>query len=232
MPSDSPPLTDKPTRRRGRPPKDLARPYTETRRELIQAGLALLTEKGYSSVGIDQILRSVNVPKGSFYHYFKSKEAVFVALVEMFFEELLAETLGKNPASGLKDADTMRHQICQIWRTILVYCRTNAKMAALVLQEATALPRAERAVLAANYARATDALALYCRETERRGITRSVDPHLTAWVIIGMVERAVHYAVFVAGEADVDAIVADLVTIELNGLLAPTQHTENGGRGA
>ena len=75
MPSDSPPLTDKPTRRRGRPPKDLARPYTETRRELIQAGLALLTEKGYSSVGIDQILRSVNVPKGSFYHYFKSKEA-------------------------------------------------------------------------------------------------------------------------------------------------------------
>jgi TetR/AcrR family transcriptional repressor of nem operon len=84
MPSDSPPLTDKPTRRRGRPPKDLARPYTETRRELIQAGLALLTEKGYSSVGIDQILRSVNVPKGSFYHYFKSKEAFGLVLIEAY----------------------------------------------------------------------------------------------------------------------------------------------------
>jgi TetR/AcrR family transcriptional repressor of nem operon len=84
MPSDSPPLTDKPTRRRGRPPKDLARPYTETRRELIQAGLALLTEKGYSSVGIDQILRSVNVPKGSFYHYFKSKEAFGQVLINAY----------------------------------------------------------------------------------------------------------------------------------------------------
>ena len=41
-----------------------------------------------------------------------------------------------------------------------------------------------------------------------------------------MVERAVHYAVFVAADADVNAIVADLM-IELNGLLAPKQHTED-----
>ena len=196
---------------------------------LLAAAVEVFFEKGYSAARVSDVVVRADVAQGTFYLHFKSKEAIFVALVEMFFEELLAETLGKNPASGLKDADTMRHQICQIWRTILVYCRTHAKMAALVLQEATALPKAERAVLAANYARATDALALYCRETERRGITRSVDPHLTAWVVIGMVERAVHYAVFVAAEADVDAIVADLVTIELNGLLAPAQHTEDEG---
>lgn len=203
-----------------------------SKQRLLIAATEVFFEKGYTAARVSDVVARADVAQGTFYLYFKSKEAVFVALVEMFFEELLAETLGKNPASGLKDADTMRHQIRQIWRTILVYCRTNAKTAALVLQEATALPKAERAVLAANYAKAVDALALYCRETERRGITRSVDPHLTAWVIIGMVERAVHYAVFVAGEADVDAIVADLVTIELNGLLAPTQHTENGGRRA
>ena len=196
---------------------------------LLAAAVEVFFEKGYSAARVSDVVVRADVAQGTFYLHFKSKEAIFVALVEMFFEELLAETLGKNPASGLKDADTMRHQICQIWRTILVYCRTHAKMAALVLQEATALPKAERAVLAANYARATDALALYCRETESRGITRSVDPHLTAWVVIGMVERAVHYAVFVAAEADVDAIVADLVMIELNGLLAPAQHTEDEG---
>jgi len=200
-----------------------------SKQRLLTAAAEVFFEKGYTAARVSDVVARADVAQGTFYLYFKSKEAVFVALVEMFFEELLTETLGKNPASGLKDAEAMRHQICQIWRTILVYCRSHAKMAALVLQEATALPRAERAVLAANYAKAVDALALYCRETERRGITRSVDPHLTAWVIIGMVERAVHYAVFVAGEADVDTIVADLVMIELNGLLAPTQHTENEG---
>lgn len=76
----------RPARRRGRPPKDGARPYAETRHALIQSGLAVLTEKGYSSVGIDQILSSVNVPKGSFYHYFKSKEAFGQALIEAYSE--------------------------------------------------------------------------------------------------------------------------------------------------
>tara|TARA_R110002111_G_scaffold183658_1_gene249405 strand:- start:257 stop:889 length:633 start_codon:yes stop_codon:yes gene_type:complete len=196
---------------------------------LLTAAAEVFFEKGYPAARVSDVVRRADVAQGTFYLYFRSKEAVFVALVEAFFEELLAETLGKNPASGLKDADAMRLQISQSWRTILVYCRSHPQMAALVLQEATALPKAERAVLAANYARAADALTLYCRETSRRGITRAVDPHLTAWVVIGMVERAVHYAVFVAAEADVDAIVTDLVTIELNGLLAPARHTEGGG---
>lgn len=81
MPTDHP---DKPVRRRGRPPKHRARPYDEVRGELIQAGLAMLTEKGYSSVGIDEILRSVGVPKGSFYHYFKSKEEFGQELISAY----------------------------------------------------------------------------------------------------------------------------------------------------
>jgi len=44
----------------------------------------MLTEKGYSSVGIDEILRSVDVPKGSFYHYFKSKEAFGQVLITAY----------------------------------------------------------------------------------------------------------------------------------------------------
>lgn len=199
------------------------------RQRLLTAAAEVFFEEGYSAARVSDVVARAEVAQGTFYLYFKSKEAVFVALVEMFFAELLAVTLGQNPASELEDADAMRHQISQIWRTIIVYCRTHPNMAALVLQEATGLPKAERAVLAANYAKAVEALALYCCETERRGITRTLDPHLTAWVIIGMVERAVHYAVFVAGEADVDAIVTDLVTLELNGLLAPTSLSKNEG---
>ena len=62
-------------RRRGRPPKELAG-YSETREALLSAGVVALTTKGFSATGIDEILKSVNVPKGSFYHYFKNKEAL------------------------------------------------------------------------------------------------------------------------------------------------------------
>jgi len=52
-----------------------------TREALLRAGVAALTEKGFSATGIDEILRSVGVPKGSFYHYFASKEAFGAELI-------------------------------------------------------------------------------------------------------------------------------------------------------
>ncbi len=61
-------------RRRGRPPKRIDA-QLETREALIRTGLAVLTEKGFAATGIDEVLRQVGVPKGSFYHYFDSKEA-------------------------------------------------------------------------------------------------------------------------------------------------------------
>ena len=70
-------------RRRGRPPK---RPEQslQTRELLLRAGLEVLTEKGFSATGIDEILKRVGVPKGPFYHYFDSKEAFGAALIERY----------------------------------------------------------------------------------------------------------------------------------------------------
>lgn len=70
-------------RRRGRPPKR-SEQSLETRELLVRAGLEALTEKGFSSTGIDEILKRVGVPKGSFYHYFESKEAFGAALIERY----------------------------------------------------------------------------------------------------------------------------------------------------
>jgi TetR/AcrR family transcriptional repressor of nem operon len=75
--------TVKITRRPGRPPKEAAG-YSETRESLLRAGVEILTEKGFSSTGIDEILRRVGVPKGSFYHFFASKEAFGAELVERY----------------------------------------------------------------------------------------------------------------------------------------------------
>lgn len=61
-------------RPRGRPPKT-PRTYPDTREALLQAGVAALTEYGFTHTGLDRLLRDAGVPKGSFYHYFPSKEA-------------------------------------------------------------------------------------------------------------------------------------------------------------
>lgn len=63
-----------PTPRRGRPPKSAAQ-NRDIHAELIRSGLEHLTELGFTASGLDQILKKVGVPKGSFYFYFQSKEA-------------------------------------------------------------------------------------------------------------------------------------------------------------
>ncbi|MDO7083795.1 TetR/AcrR family transcriptional regulator [Pseudocolwellia sp. AS88] len=69
--------------RRGRPPK-VSRENHDTKADLIRSGLEQLTETGFASSGVDQILKKVGVPKGSFYHYFASKEAFGRAVIEKY----------------------------------------------------------------------------------------------------------------------------------------------------
>ena len=44
------------------------------RKLLIDIGTAIFTQKGFSSTGLDEIVQAAEVPKGSFYYYFASKE--------------------------------------------------------------------------------------------------------------------------------------------------------------
>ena len=44
------------------------------RESLLNEGVALFMGQGYHGTGLQEILDAVNVPKGSFYNYFDSKE--------------------------------------------------------------------------------------------------------------------------------------------------------------
>ncbi len=58
----------------------------ETRKELIKVGLKALLANGYDGVGIGPILAKAGVPKGSFYHFFPSKEAFACAVLDAYSE--------------------------------------------------------------------------------------------------------------------------------------------------
>ena len=70
-----------------------------------------MLERSFHSVGLNQILSAVKVPKGSFYHYFKSKEEFGVEMLTHYASTSNAyrrKMLLENPANyyGLDlDAD-------------------------------------------------------------------------------------------------------------------------------
>lgn len=67
----------------GRPPKSL-RAHTDTRTALLRCGVEILTAQGLSATGIDTVLKRVGVPKGSFYHYFDSKDAFGLQVLQTY----------------------------------------------------------------------------------------------------------------------------------------------------
>ena len=76
----------------------------------------IIAAKGFSSVGLAELLQASEVPKGSFYHYFKSKELFGQALLEDYFTDYLAQldTLLQTP--GLSGRERLLRYFEQ-WRT-------------------------------------------------------------------------------------------------------------------
>jgi TetR/AcrR family transcriptional repressor of nem operon len=57
-----------------------------TRETIIRKGAELIHLRGYHSTGLQEILTSAEIPKGSFYFYFKSKEDFGLAVIDYFTE--------------------------------------------------------------------------------------------------------------------------------------------------
>lgn len=57
----------------------------DTREHLLATGEQLCMHRGFTGMGLSELLKTAEVPKGSFYHYFRSKEAYGVALLERHY---------------------------------------------------------------------------------------------------------------------------------------------------
>lgn len=64
--------------------------YKDVRQHILDTGMVIINGKGFAAVGLTEILSTANVPKGSFYHYFKSKDAFGQALLDSYVAGYMA----------------------------------------------------------------------------------------------------------------------------------------------
>lgn len=74
----------------------------DVRQRILDVARPRMLEKGFTAVGLSEVLAAAGVPKGSFYHYFGSKEAFGKALLDDYFADYLAhlETLLDRPGTA------------------------------------------------------------------------------------------------------------------------------------
>lgn len=72
-----------------RTPAENDRIRRATTDEILKTALRLFCDKGYYSTSIEDIAKQAQISKGLLYHYFKSKEEVLAALVEIRINDVL-----------------------------------------------------------------------------------------------------------------------------------------------
>jgi TetR/AcrR family transcriptional repressor of nem operon len=81
---------------------------SDARPKILRAGQDLLAQRGYTALGVAEICSAAGVPKGSFYYFFDSKQALAEAVIEEHWAGQHAEwaaLLGsdKPPLERLRD---------------------------------------------------------------------------------------------------------------------------------
>ncbi len=158
----------------------MARPKKSehTREKLLEEGMTLLSEHGYHGTGIKKILDTVNVPKGSFYNYFDSKENFVSEIIKRYNREFV-EKLDAYVSSTDDDPVTV---IRNIYQFIIAELEKNGMQGCLVGNLAAEIGTSSEScrmqmqeALAASKKRLTALLA----DGQRKGLLRA-DLHASA----------------------------------------------------
>ncbi|QDQ06040.1 TetR/AcrR family transcriptional regulator [Bacillus sp. BD59S] len=69
----------------------IVKEYEERRKEILETAERLFVTKGYTKTTVNDILKEIGIAKGTFYHYFKSKEEVMDEIIMRIIKEDVAK---------------------------------------------------------------------------------------------------------------------------------------------
>lgn len=162
-----------------------------TRDRLLEVGAQAISDLSFNGCGLAEILRRAGVPKGSFYHYFESKEDFGVALIERESDEYvrcmrpLVEDHARSPIARLRAVFETGREEC---------IRNGPARRCLIPKLALETARLSEPVHAAvkkAYDQWSAQLSQIIREGQARGeIGRHHDPDHLASVLVMLWEGA------------------------------------------
>jgi TetR/AcrR family transcriptional regulator, transcriptional repressor for nem operon len=164
---------------------------TDTRQRILEAGAEAIAAKSFNSCGLNEILQRAGVPKGSFYHYFDSKEDFGVALIERARDEhleWLRPILGdrqRSPLERLRAVFEAGREEC------MAHGSARECLIPKLALETAQLSEPVHAAVKCAYQQWSSELSLVVREGQKKGeITRQHDADRLANVLVMLWEGA------------------------------------------
>ncbi len=120
---------------------------------ILQCALQLFGERGYEAVGITEITQSAGITKPTLYYFFQSKEGVFRAILEKYYErfnDLLQLSCSYLPHPELYEEDIFP-VLQKLVKMYFSFARDNTTFYLMLLSLSFAPPAAKTTILAKPY---------------------------------------------------------------------------------
>lgn len=91
----------------------------DTKKSLLAAACALLAEKGFEAINVEEITKAANVSKGTFYTYFKRKEDIVLEISRAPFRETMDEI------ARMENADLVARLSCYFEKFVFNFQRSG-----------------------------------------------------------------------------------------------------------
>ena len=105
-----------------------------TRDRLLQAAMDVFADRGYHGTTVDDIVAASETSKGAFYHYFPSKQGLFLRLLEQ-----LADLVESGVETAIESQQGALSKVEAALRVVLEVTAARRDLARILLIEAAAL---------------------------------------------------------------------------------------------
>lgn len=156
----------------------------QRRQAMQEAAASVFLRLGYEAASMDLIAAEAGVAKQTLYNHFRSKRALFRAIVEELRDELLAAL---TPRDRMEAAEPERVLEAFGRQFLTIVLRPSSlSLHRVLVAEAGRFPQLARAVYEAGPARTVARLADYLRAESLRGRLAVTEPALAAEQFLGM----------------------------------------------
>jgi TetR/AcrR family transcriptional repressor of nem operon len=131
----------------------------DTRQHILDIGYELIVNRGFTSVGLSELLKTAAVPKGSFYHYFKSKEQFGEALIQSYFQNYfnkLHQYFSNNDLNGYQRLMSYFEELAKVEENV---CNANKCLLVKLSAEVSDLSEPMRIAMRCGADKAIQAIA-------------------------------------------------------------------------
>jgi AcrR family transcriptional regulator len=196
-----------------------ARPSRDVRRStLVDAAKRCFASRGYHATTVDDITRAAGVAKGTFYLYFDEKREIYYEVIRTFMQ--LIKDIGASIAATSSDPRDLFARAERAARELMQMFLDNRELVRLAYRESMGMdPELER-MIAGFYREIAQVAAHNIAVAIDLGLIRPVDPMITAYAHIGMVERVLMAMVEDPDEFAPDQVLAELMRLSWEGLAA------------